>query len=109
MLTECIDPGTTLSNLVWEAYSKYDTEDADEIAHLDRLEESGERVVNALYGKFVVHNDLAGRNMVVSDMGEDERLVVVDFDCAMVMGRDQGRFANSVKYFRAAFKPEPVY
>lgn len=41
--------------------------------------------------RYVIHDDLAARNIVVCEEDEEERLVLVDFDCATVMDRADSR------------------
>lgn len=96
LLTEFIEPGTTVAELVYEAYSIYDTDDDDEIACLDKLQESPMQAMNALHNRYFVHNDLAGRNLVVLIEGESERQVVVDFDCSLILSDDLGRFKSRI-------------
>lgn len=84
MLIEFIDPGTTIADLVYDTYLKYDTTDDDELTRIAHLQESGKKAVAAIHERCVAHNDLAGRNLVVSGENDGERVVVVDFDCATV-------------------------
>lgn len=109
LLTECIEPGTTVAELVYEVYSIYDIGDDDEIARLDKLQESAMEAMNSLHDSYVVHNDLAGRNLVSID-GESERPAVVDFDCSMILSDDLGRFKSRIvqdrEKLRSTFQPK---
>lgn len=109
LLTEFIEPGTTIADLVHDAYMVYDTDDDDEIARLDRLQESATRAMHSLHARRVIHNDLAGRNLLVSNEGDGERVVVIDFDCSMVFTennqRYKGRVVQDEEVMRATFHP----
>lgn len=110
LLMECIEPGTTIADLVHDAYFVYDTDDDEEIARLNKLQETGTRAMHSLHARHVIHNDLAGRNMLVSNERDDERLVLVDFDCAMVFSEDNERFRGRVvqdeEKMRSTFQPK---
>lgn len=87
MLTELIAPGTTVAPFMYEVHAKNDTTDDDELALLALLRDSGTAAVDALHERCVIHNDLAGMTLVVcEEEARAERLVVVDFDCAMGLG-----------------------
>lgn len=81
LLTEYIQPGLTIAQL----------KAAGAFGQISKLRESAEMAVKALHGKGVRHGDLVGRNMVVSGEGEEERVVIVDFDVAQIEGREGER------------------
>lgn len=58
---------------------------------MGKLRESAEMAVKALHLRGVRHRDLVGRNMVVSGVGEEEQGVIIDFDVALVDGKDGER------------------
>lgn len=97
LLTEFIEPGMEVAQLVHEAYCVYDTDDEADVARLGKLQMSATDAMNALHGRLVVHNDLAGRNLLVAGDGKEERVVLVDFDCSMVFEAETGRFLSRVE------------
>lgn len=99
MLTEYIDPGTTIGELIFNAFCNYDTNDDAEIARLIRLKESGKQALKALHDRFVVHCDITGKNLVVATNEKDaqeERVVIVDFDCSAVLRDDSVKYKTRV-------------
>lgn len=107
MLTEYIDPGTTIADLILEAFCIYDTNDHAEIARLIRLRESGKQALKAIHDKFVVHCEISGKNMVVSNNGEDrqgERVVFVDFDCSAMLRDDPVKYKSRMGEDQAMLK-----
>lgn len=84
LLTEYIDPGITIASLVAQIDNTENSKDRDEaIARLRRVHPSAERALQALHDCCVSHNDAYGRNMVISG-AEEESVVIVDFDVAIV-------------------------
>lgn len=104
VLMEHIPPGTTVAGLLFDAHFRFDTTDDAELARLVRLRESGAAAVEALHERRVVHNDLAGRNLLVCADDEGESVVVVDFDCAMVVRSGERRWESRVQMDRARFE-----
>lgn len=90
MLTEYIGSGTTVEQII---------EDADEIEddgayervvnRLAMLQDSAVRAVQSLHALKVVHADIAGRNMVVT---EEDQVVLVDFGRSVVVKDNLCRF-----------------
>lgn len=109
LLAEYIDPGTSIADLVHDAYAVYDTDDPAEVARLQKLQETATRAVHAMHARRVIHNDLAGRNMLVV-MDAEEYVVLVDFDCAMVFEKETERFWGRVvqdeEKMRSTFLPK---
>lgn len=81
LLTEHIQPGHTIEEL----------RRAGAFTKINQLRESAEEAVRSLHAKGVRHGDLVGRNMVVSGEGADERVVIVDFDVALVQVESERR------------------
>lgn len=100
LITELVSPSTTVAELMYDAHYRFGTTDAEELAQLARLYESGVAAVEAMHACRVIHNDLAGRNLVLCGEGDGERLVLVDFDCAMVFALGDRRWESRVRMDR---------
>lgn len=100
LLTEYIEPGRTISEL--KATGAF--------AEMAKLRPNAEMALKALHSKGVSHGDLAGRNMLVSLVGQSQRVVIIDFDVARVEGceGERRRWADWV-FLKDAFRvPEEV-
>lgn len=88
LIMECISPGIPIADIQEAA----ENGDAAAKCRLHKLAGVAESPVCALHKYGVVHNDLYGRNLLVSE-GQDgeEAVVVVDFDVAMVFEDGTGR------------------
>ncbi|KAJ7587955.1 hypothetical protein C8J56DRAFT_889811 [Mycena floridula] len=59
----------------------------------------GINAVAELHRHGILHDDLALRNMIVSDGGHESRFVLIDFDCAQLFDiRDSDRVLNSYQF-----------
>lgn len=74
ILSEYITPGTTVESI-------------RDPTRLQRLRGSAEKALDAVHQCAVIHNDACGRNLVV---GDDDQVVLVDFDVASVFTADRG-------------------
>lgn len=97
LLTEFIGSGITI-----EDYIDNIAED-DELAEaeLADLRPGATAALQALHERGVVHCNLKGSNMVLDD---DERIVIIDFECARVLKRDSARFRIAKEKDEGAFK-----
>ncbi|KAL0630672.1 hypothetical protein Q9L58_010477 [Maublancomyces gigas] len=78
LLTEYIAPGTTIASL----------ESSCDRSRAVALKTSAIAALQSIHSHGVIHKDACGRNLLVCGVGEDEKVVVADFDIARVYEGD---------------------
>lgn len=107
IVTEYIEPGVTIMDIVDDAYDLDDEEFGRAQSRLAKLESSAMLAMSKLHELKVVHRDIAGRNMLVD---EKDNVVLVDFSHSQVVknnlrGVKSGR-EDDLRLLRKVFELE---